>query len=32
VLSFYQKYGFASLIDAQRDLVLAIATIQDATR
>jgi hypothetical protein len=32
VLSFYQKYGFALLIHDQRDLVVAIATIRDATR
>ena len=32
VLSFYQKYGFASLIDDQRDLVLAVAMIEVAMR
>jgi hypothetical protein len=32
VLTFYQKYGLASLIDDQRDLVLAIAMIDVATR
>ncbi len=30
--SFYQKYGFAALIDDQLHLILPIATIRDATR
>ena len=29
---FYQKYGFAALIDDQLHLVLPIATVRDATR
>jgi GNAT superfamily N-acetyltransferase len=30
--SFYQKYGFAALIDDQLHLILPIATFRDATR